>query len=233
MPGFVRSVLSRGLVRLVATVLVALLTLAGTAHAELVTFTTGRTLSVRSHSEDGPMLVFSLRNGGEMAVDAALVAAIGPDEVPYPELLPERNLVLTPPPPAPPEPPEPLKVDPRYDVVIQRVASEKGVDPALVRAVIQVESGYQSRARSSKGAVGLMQVMPATGRQYGVTNLYDPNANIRAGVTHLRRLLDKFPLALALAAYNAGEAAVERFAGIPPFPETEGYVSRIRALTGL
>lgn len=233
MPDFARLRLSRGLVRLVATLPVTLLALAGTAQAELVTFTSGRTVSVRSHRDDGPMVVFSLRNGGEMAVDAALVAAIGPDEVPYAELLPDRNLVLTAPPPAPPEPTEPLQVDPRYDPVIQRVASEKGVDPALVRAVIQVESGYQPRARSSKGAVGLMQIMPATGRQYGITNLYDPNANIRAGVTHLRRLLDKFPLALALAAYNAGEATVERFAGIPPFPETEGYVSRIRALTGL
>ena len=233
MPGSTRPSSSRGVRRLLATVPLTLMALAGTAHAELVTFTTGRTLSIRSHREDGPMVVFSLRNGGEMAVDAALVAAIGPDEVPYPELLPERNLFLTAPPPAPPEPAEPLQVDSRYDPLILRVASEKGVDPALVRAVIQVESGYQSRARSSKGAVGLMQVMPATGRQYGITNLYDPNANIRAGVTHLRRLLDKFPLALALAAYNAGEATVERFAGIPPFPETEGYVSRIRALTGL
>ena len=230
----VRPVRARvGAVGLLATAALTLLALAGTAHAELVTFTSGRTVSVRSHRDEGPMVVFSLRNGGEMAVDAALVAAIGPDEVPYPEPLPERNLHLDEPRALPPEPAEPLLVDARYDPVIQRVASEKGVDPALVRAVIQVESGYQSRARSRKGAVGLMQVMPATGRQYGITNLYDPHANIRAGVTHLRRLLDKFPLALALAAYNAGEAAVERFAGIPPFPETEGYVSRIRALTGL
>lgn len=127
------------------------------------------------------MVVFSLRNGGEMAVDAALVAAIGPDEVPYPELLPERNLFLTAPPPAPPEPVEPLQVDSRYDPLILRVASEKGVDPRWRRAVIQVESGYQSRARSSKGAVGLMQVMPATGRQDRHHQPVRPNANIRAG----------------------------------------------------
>jgi soluble lytic murein transglycosylase-like protein len=125
-----------------------------------------------------------------------------------------------------------LRVDPAFDPIIRRVAAEKGVDATLVRAVIQVESGYQPRARSSKGAVGLMQVMPATGRQYGVRNLYDPSANIRAGVSHLKTLLDRFPLALALAAYNAGEAAVERFAGIPPYPETMNYVSRIRALVG-
>jgi soluble lytic murein transglycosylase-like protein len=112
------------------------------------------------------------------------------------------------------------------------MAAEKGVDASLVRAVIQVESAYEPRARSTKGAVGLMQVMPATGRQYGITNLYDPSANIRAGVTHLRNLLDRFPLALALAAYNAGETAVERFSGIPPYPETIDYVSKVRALAG-
>jgi soluble lytic murein transglycosylase-like protein len=102
----------------------------------------------------------------------------------------------------------------------------------LVRAVIQVESDYQPRARSPKGSLGLMQLMPATARQYGVTNLFDPTANIRAGVTHLRTLLDRYPLDQALAAYNAGAGAVDRFDGIPPYPETVDYVSRIRALTG-
>jgi soluble lytic murein transglycosylase-like protein len=100
----------------------------------------------------------------------------------------------------------------------------------LVRAVIQVESAYQPRARSRKGAVGLMQVMPATARQYGVSNPYDPAANIEAGIRHLKALLERFPLALALAAYNAGEATVERFRGIPPYPETRNYVSTILKL---
>lgn len=199
------------------------------AHAELVTFTTGRTMSVASHRQDREQLVFSLRSGGEMSVDVALVAAIGPDEVPYPD--PAATAEVE---PAAPTllPVQTLRVDPAFDPIIRRVAEEKGVDPTLVRAVIQVESGYQPRARSSKGAVGLMQVMPATARQYGVRNLYDPSANIRAGVSHLKMLLDRFPLALALAAYNAGEAAVERFAGIPPYPETMTYVARIRALAG-
>ena len=199
------------------------------AHAELVAFSTGRTMSVRAHREEGGTLVFSLRGGGEMVVEPSLVAAIGPDEVPYPE--PERPAA----PPvavAPVVRPSLLEVDARFDPIIRSVAAEKGVDAALVRAVIQVESAYQPRAHSSKGAVGLMQVMPATGRQYGISNLYDPGSNIRAGVTHLKTLLDRFPLALALAAYNAGEAAVDRFAGIPPYPETIDYVSRIRALVG-
>lgn len=164
-----------------------------------------------------------------MTVDAGMVTGIGPDEVPYPEQNPVSDIVAS----ALPVGVTPtLAVNATYDPVIRRVAAEQGVDATLVRAVIQVESGYQPRARSSKGAVGLMQVMPATGRRYGVTNLYDPVANIRAGVSHLRMLLDRFPLALALAAYNAGEAAVDRFAGIPPYPETVDYVSRIRALVG-
>lgn len=162
-----------------------------------------------------------------MVVDAALVSGIGPDEVPYPEPLADG--------PAPASAPLPsgaLAVHGTFDPIITRLSAEKGVDAAIVRAVIQVESGYQPRARSRKGAVGLMQVMPATGRRYGITNLYDPSANIRAGVTHLKMLLDRFPLSLALAAYNAGEGTVERFAGIPPYPETLDYVARIRALLG-
>jgi soluble lytic murein transglycosylase-like protein len=202
---------------------------AAPASADLVTFATGRTMSVKAHRQEGDTLVLSLRGGGEMTVDASLVTAIGPDEVPYPEPAAPSDTVAS----AIPVAAAPiLAVNATYDPVIMRVAAEQGVDASLVRAVIQVESGYQPRARSSKGAVGLMQVLPATARQYGVTNLYDPAANIRAGVSHLRMLLDRFPLALALAAYNAGEAAVERFSGIPPYPETVDYVSRIRALVG-
>lgn len=199
------------------------------ADAELVTFATGRTMSVRAHHEEAGVLVFTLRAGGDMVVEPALVTSIDPDEVPYPE--PERpaaDPVVV----ASVVGPSLLQVNVRFDPLIRSVAAEKGVDAALVRAVIQVESAYEPRARSSKGAVGLMQVMPATGRQYGISNLYDPSSNIRAGVTHLKMLLDRFPLALALAAYNAGEAAVERFAGIPPYPETIDYVSRIRTLVG-
>ncbi len=199
------------------------------ASAELVTFATGRTMSIREHRVDGATMVFVLRGGGEMVVDAALVSAIGPDEVPYPE----PTIEVPVPESAPlPLPSAALKVHATFDPIITNVAAEKGVDAAIVRAVIQVESAYQPRARSPKGALGLMQVMPATGRRYGITNLYDPAANIRAGVTHLKSLLDRFPLTLALAAYNAGEGAVERFAGIPPYPETLDYVARIRALLG-
>ena len=87
---------------------------------------------------------------------------------------------------------------------------------SVVRAVIKVESNYQERARSNKGAMGLMQLMPETARRYAVADPYEPRANIEAGIKHLRSLLDRFELPLALAAYNAGEAAVLRFGGIPP-----------------
>jgi Transglycosylase SLT domain len=203
-----------------------LTTWASPASAELVFFKTGRTMSVANHREDDGSIVLSLRSGGEMAIESTLIDHIGPDEVPYPEpaaAVPEPPMVITSP---------SAVTDPRFDAIITRVSAEQGVDPTLVRAVIQVESNYQPRARSSRGAVGLMQVMPATGRQYGITNLYDPSSNIRAGVTHLKQLLARFPVALALAAYNAGEAAVERFAGIPPYLETIEYVARVRSLLG-
>jgi soluble lytic murein transglycosylase-like protein len=120
----------------------------------------------------------------------------------------------------------------QWDDVIDYRAREHGIRPDLVRAVIQVESAFNPRARSNKGAMGLMQLMPATARQYGIRNPYDPASNIEAGIKHLKSLLERFPLTLALAAYNAGEAAVHRFSGIPPYPETQSYVSRILKLTG-
>lgn len=117
--------------------------------------------------------------------------------------------------------------DPLYTDTIDKVSARVGVDPRLVRAVIQVESAYQPDARSPKGAMGLMQLMPETARQYALANAYDPVANIEAGVRHLKSLLTRLPVHLALAAYNAGEAAVERFSGIPPFRETQDYVARV------
>jgi soluble lytic murein transglycosylase-like protein len=96
--------------------------------------------------------------------------------------------------------------------------------------VIKVESGYQERARSPKGAMGLMQLMPGTARQYEVSNPYEAQSNIEGGIKYLKSLLSRFELPLALAAYNAGEAAVKRFGGIPPYPETRKYVADILKL---
>lgn len=113
--------------------------------------------------------------------------------------------------------------------MIDRHATAKGLDPALVHAVIRAESDYRSDAVSPKGAIGLMQVMPATGKRFGVSNLDVPERNLKAGTTYLRHLLDRYDnVPLALAAYNAGEGAVSRFGNkIPPYPETQGYVQGI------
>jgi hypothetical protein len=119
-----------------------------------------------------------------------------------------------------------------YDHHISAAAGLHNVSTQLVRAVIQVESDFDSLARSSKGAQGLMQLMPDTARQMGVSNAFDPRQNIFAGVRYLRILLDMFAgdVSLATAAYNAGASNVQRYSGIPPFKETRNYVSKIQGL---
>jgi soluble lytic murein transglycosylase len=116
-------------------------------------------------------------------------------------------------------------------LVIQRHADATALDPRLVEAVIQVESGYNSRAVSRKGAQGLMQLMPQTARDLGVGNPFDPDENVSGGTRYLRAMLDTFGrLELALAAYNAGPGAVARYGGIPPYRETREYVGKILRL---
>ena len=122
----------------------------------------------------------------------------------------------------------------QYDPMILKASSLFGVDSSLVRAVIAVESAFNRYARSHKGACGLMQLMPDTGRRYGVVNAYDPWQNIRAGTAHLRDLIDEFDdLSLALAAYNAGPTPVRRYGTIPPYPETRNYVRKVLAIYGV
>jgi len=117
----------------------------------------------------------------------------------------------------------------RYSQEIREIAARHRVDADLVEAVIRVESAFNPRAVSNKGAQGLMQLMPRTASALGVRNVFDPYQNIEGGVRHLRYLLDRYPgnVPLALAAYNAGEKAVDQYRGIPPYGETTQYVQKI------
>jgi hypothetical protein len=124
----------------------------------------------------------------------------------------------------------PSSVNPaEYDKIISSSAAKYGVNPSLIKAVIHAESGYNPNAVSSKGASGLMQLMPGTARSLKVSNSFDPKDNVEGGVRYLRFLLDTFrgDVSLAVAAYNAGLNKVARYGGIPPYNETRTYVNRV------
>jgi soluble lytic murein transglycosylase-like protein len=121
-----------------------------------------------------------------------------------------------------------------FDAYIDAAVALHAVSRELVRAIIQVESAFDNRAVSTAGARGLMQLMPATARRFGVSDSFDPRQNIFAGTRYLRILLDTYggDVSLSVAAYNAGEGAVARYNGIPPFQETRNYVRKVNALLG-
>jgi soluble lytic murein transglycosylase-like protein len=193
-----------------------LLMLPALAEADLVYFASGRALSVRSLAIQEGRAVLALRGGGEVVCDAALIARVESDEVPWPE--PVARLSPVAPVAAVPAP---------FDHLIEPLAVRYGIEAALVRAVVDAESAFEPRARSRKGAMGLMQLMPQTARQYAVGDPYEPSANLEGGIRHLKFLLDRYDMRVALAAYNAGEATVRRHGGVPPFRETRDYVDRV------
>jgi soluble lytic murein transglycosylase-like protein len=201
-----------------------LLTAAAPAYAELVFFQSGRAMSVRAIRSENDGIVLQLRAGGDVRCDQSLIVRVEPDEVEYPDEVAEASSVSGEPDASP--------IPEAFRELVTSTAAKHGVDARVVNALIQVESAYHSRAVSPKGARGLMQVMPTTGRQYGALDLFDPKVNVDAGVRHLKKLLSRYDLPLALAAYNAGEAAVDRFGGIPPFRETQNYVTRILRILG-
>ena len=212
-------------VLLVATVL--------PAHAELVVFSNGHVLKVDAYEVDGRKVRLDL-SGGRVTVRLDTIERILDDEI-----LPPQEAV------PPPEPagldlafPEGAPVpETPYGDLIFTTAQRHGVNPALVAAMVRAESAFDQNAVSVKGARGLLQLMPATAKRFGVerARLFDPAWNLEAGVKYLKWLRGRFAdeLPLVLAAYNAGEGNVDRYGGVPPFRETRDYIQRIYRFLGL
>ncbi|HVG09337.1 MAG TPA: lytic transglycosylase domain-containing protein [Thermoanaerobaculia bacterium] len=212
------------------------------AKAELVVLTDGRFLKVKSYEVMGEQARLDLHYGGRMTLDIDWIERIVDDEyIPPPEPEPVVEAVVA---EAAPVGPIPLRFEESqpvpegpYGTLIYETAKRHQVNPQVVAALIRQESAGKVRAVSHKGARGLMQLMPATAQRFGVRKeqLFDPQHNLEAGVRYLSWLMDQFPndLAKILAAYNAGEGAVARYKGIPPYRETQNYVRRIFTNLGL
>ena len=203
------------------------------ASAGIAVFSDGRNLKIQSYSVDDATVHLALANGGTLSLPLTRIERIVDDEIEMPEIVeqaveseqgsvfPARSWRFS-------EASGPL-FESKYNDVIVRAARHFDVDAALVSAVIKAESDYNPKVVSHKGARGLMQLMPATARRFGVTDSFDPEQNIHAGTRYLRWLLEKFDgnADLAVAAYNAGEGNVWKYDGVPPFRETVNYINRI------
>lgn len=194
------------------------------ARADIVKFTTGRTLSVESARFEDEVVVLLMRGGGEIRAPRDMVAELLPDEVPRNQRAASEALHAS----AFAAGPHPGRA--ALEALVDQVAGRVGLDRRLAHAVVRAESNYDPLAISPMGAMGLMQLMPVIAREYGVTDPFDPEQNLEAGMRHLRRLLQRMSVTWALAAYNAGEGAVARYGGIPPYRETENYIRRIMAM---
>jgi Transglycosylase SLT domain len=194
---------------LVPTLLAALAGVPG-ARADYAVMRSGVRLHITAYELSGDRLRLTVA-GGTVEVAASDVVSIEPEEIFVPN--------------APPAP----RVTGPFAKLIHGAAQKHGVDESLIQRVLAAESNFNPRAVSRKGALGLMQLLPETAARYSVANVFDPEQNIDAGTRYLRDLLELYRgnLPLALAAYNAGPDMVERYGGIPPFPETETYVQRI------
>lgn len=213
----------------------ALFALAPAARAELVVFTDGGFLKVAGFRIEDERVHLDLLKGGRLVVSILRVERILEDEV-------GRQV---PTPPAPPAPaPFELAFDPAqpppdvpYGELIRSVGERHALNPALLAAVVRAESAFDPRAVSHKGAQGLMQLMPATARRFGLNGreVFDPAKNLDAGASYLSWLTRRFDgdLANVLAAYNSGEGTVDRYQGVPPYRETRDYLRRIYAELGL
>lgn len=209
----------------------------GSARAELVVLEGGEVLKVASFVAEGEVARLTFKEGGVMTLPMLRVDRVLANEVedPDPTPLPAAPAVAA---------VFPLAFDARQAVpaspfggLIYEAARENALNPELVAAVVRNESAFNPRAYSRKGACGLMQLMPATGRRFGVggSEIFDAQKNLRAGAKYLRWLVDRFEgdLTKVLAAYNAGEGSVDRYAGVPPYRETRDYVRRIVSQLGI
>ncbi len=208
----------------VGGLLVALLVcLPSTAAADIVRLTNGRTITVELCLFEGDSVIFVMPGGGEVRAPRTLVAELLPDEVPTEEdeaiAYWSRSAAAG----------RPTMAAIAIRGLVDDLSRRHGVDRRLAHAVVRAESNYNPLAVSPKGAMGLMQLMPATADRYGVDDPFDPAQNLDAGLRHLRTLLGRYDRSRALAAYNAGEGAVDRYGGVPPYRETQAYVRRILA----
>jgi hypothetical protein len=217
--------------RLLATAVLILS--ASTASASIALFSDGRNMKIETYSVEQETIHLELTGGGKLSLPLTRIERIVDDEVETPEVVevvkemaakgvfPQRSWRYS-------DESRPIFKS-KYDEIIVEAARKFDVDAALVSAVIKAESDYDARVVSHKGARGLMQLMPATARRFGVANSFDPRENIHGGTRYLRWLLKTFDgnADLAVAAYNAGEGNVWKYEGVPPFRETVNYINRI------
>lgn len=198
------------------------LTLASWGRAELVVLESGKTLNVKDYAVQGATIHLQLNENGEMSIPLEWVREIRPSPS-NPKPAPVQEAVAT---------PTTVSWDFAYSDVVLPLSQKHEVDWRLVAAVMAVESNFKPNAVSAKGASGLMQLMPATAALYNTSDLFDPEQNVEAGVSHLKMLLDRYKgnLTLVLAAYNAGAKAVDQYKGIPPYKETQDYVKKVLTL---
>jgi soluble lytic murein transglycosylase-like protein len=197
-------------VRLRLGAIALVLLAAPSARAEIAVLANGQILKVTARRVDGDRIYLSLKDGGEVGILPAEVRGFVPDEV--------ADEVLA-----------PMAAGMDVRALAIAAAQRHGLDPNLVLAVVGVESGFQPDAVSHKGARGLMQLMPGTARDMGVTDVFDPAQNLDGGTRYLRMLVALYggDLGRALAAYNAGPGAVKRHGGVPPYRETHHYINRV------
>jgi hypothetical protein len=215
--------------------MLATLLFAAQASASIAVFTDGRNMKISSYAVDEETIHLIFESGGKMSLPITRIERIVDDEWVAPEVVEEVKKIVAAEGGVFParswkfsEESKPI-FNTKYNDIIVAAARHFDVDAALVSAVIKAESDYNPRVVSHKGARGLMQLMPATAKRFGVNDSFDPSENIYAGTRYLRWLLTKFNgnADLAVAAYNAGEGNVGKYNGVPPFRETVNYINKI------